>query len=253
MPKKRLTKSQKKKLKQSFLIISIILIVGILSYYRGKDQSNIDQAKQDLGIEKNMGNRLGIKPKPLNNASNINNNNDAQKPETFWEKGYDSIESPSPIIDTLPKGLDFWTPVSLWEDNFTYSDIKWLEIKIWNWSSQDINCTNVTDFLSEKLNVWFYWNTCRPFLSGEDSITFYVVQANKEKTEYIYEKHYILYKKWIYGTMELASGIPANPDSISLDIQSQNAELKEQNPEAWGSKFLILTIVDNLFRKISEK
>jgi hypothetical protein len=103
----------------------------------------------------------------------------------------------------------------------------------------------VTEILKEKINTWFYWNTCRTVLNNDESkwISFFVIKLSEDKEYYIYEKHYML--KWFYSKYELESSINADTNNISDDIQVQNNELKTKNKD-----YKILEIVDSLFEDI---
>jgi hypothetical protein len=137
--------------------------------------------------------------------------------------------------------------VSLWATKFTYSDLKWLEVNAGSFEKEDINCGNVTDFLDSSLNTWFYWNTCRNIVSDDEGISYYVIKLWESKEEYIYEKHYILYNKGLYGVYEILSWISVDEENIWLDIQAQNSVLKEKNED-----FAVLEVVDSLFKKITK-
>ena len=117
--------------------------------------------------------------------------------------------------------------------------------KCWSFEKEDINCDNVTDFFGNSLNTWFYWNTCRKVISDDEGISFYIIKLSEDKSEYIYEKHYILYNKWLYGVYEIVSWISVDEDNIWLDIQAQHSVLKEKNDD-----YAVLEVVDSLFKKI---
>lgn len=148
------------------------------------------------------------------------------------------------VFTDLPKWGDFWDVIKLWEKSFTYSDIKWLEIK--KEIFKNINCGKnedtgkyfVTEFLWEKLNSYYYWNTCRDLIKDK-GFGFYVVRLDWDK--YFYEKHYIDAVHWFYWVYELETWTWVDKENIA----EKNKELKEKNRE-----FKNVEIVDNLFKKI---
>ncbi len=148
------------------------------------------------------------------------------------------------VFTELPQGWDFWNFIKLWEKSFTYSDIKWLEIKkeilakINCGKNEDTDKYFVTEFLWEKLNSYYYWNTCRDLIKDK-GLWFYVIRLDWEK--YFYEKHYIDLVHWFYWVYELETWTGVTKDNIS----DKNKELKEKNRD-----FKNVEIVDNLFKKI---
>lgn len=139
-------------------------------------------------------------------------------------------------ITTLPSNSTYWNPVDLWNWSFSYSDIRWLEIK------SDINptlsCETITSVLADKINSWFFWNTCRP-IEGDEWVSFFVVRLDWD--EYVYEKHYYLSYEWLYWVQELERWTWIN----TQNIWEKNTELKEKNED-----FVILKITDELFKEI---
>jgi hypothetical protein len=99
----------------------------------------------------------------------------------------------------------------------------------------------VTEFLRDNLSSpWFYWNTCRPIVKGE-WISLYV--ARLESGSYVYEKHYLVPSKWLYGIYDLESWDGVDKDTIN----TKHKELKLKN-----SEFTTVSIVDSLFTKITK-
>lgn len=144
---------------------------------------------------------------------------------------YEEIE-----LSDLPVNATFWTPVELWNGKISYTDLKWLEIK------RDVNptltCENLTSVLADKVDSWFFWNTCRP-IEGEEWVSYFVVRLDGDN--YVYEKHYYLSYKWLYGIQELETGTWVD----SKNIAEKNAELKLINDD-----FSILEVSDELFKEI---
>ena len=172
---------------------------------------------------------------------------DISKTETKEEetKTKELIWDENDIVFTeLPEWWDFWNVVKLWEKSFTYSDIKWLEIK--KEIFPKINCGKnpdtdkyyVTEFLWEKLNSYYYWNTCRDLVKDK-GFGFFVIRLDWDK--YIYEKDYIDLVHWFYWTYELETWTGVTKENIA----EKNKELKAKNKD-----FENIKIVDNLFKKI---
>lgn len=147
------------------------------------------------------------------------------------EKTYEDIS-----LDKLPVWSWFWNPVDLWNWNITYSDLKGLEIK--RDIISDFSCENLTSVLADRINSWFFWNTCRP-IDKQEWLTFYVISLDWDN--YVYEKHYYLSYEGIYWVMEIETWTWVNIDNIS----DKNQELKEKN-----EGYNITKISDDLFDKI---
>lgn len=139
-------------------------------------------------------------------------------------------------IEKLPKNATYWTPVLLWKWKISYSDLQWLEIVSDNivW----LTCDNITESIADKVNSWFFWNTCRP-ISWDEWISFFIVRLDWD--EYVYEKHYYLPYQWIYWIQELERWTWVD----IKNIWEKNTELKVKN-----SEYNILNITDSLFKEI---
>ncbi len=141
-------------------------------------------------------------------------------------------------LDELPSTQIFWSPSSDGNWVVSYSNIDWLEIK--REVISELKCDSVTSVLADRLNSWFFWNTCRPIL-WEEWVTFFVIRLDWD--EYVYEKHYYLSYKWMYGVLELERWTWVDNQNIS----DKNKELKEKN-----DSYPIMGIADNLFKQILE-
>ncbi len=153
----------------------------------------------------------------------------AQETETqlvWWE---DNLA----LVD-LPKASSYGEPIMLSESSFTYSQIKSLEVQ--KEIVPELTCDDLNDFLQEKMNSWYYWNTCRDIVKDQ-WIRFNVIRL--EGDEYIYERTYADFKNGFYGTYELERGTGVD----SENIQEKNAELGEK-------EFPNTQIVDTLMRDI---
>ena len=149
------------------------------------------------------------------------------KIETNWE----NID-----ITKLPVNEKFWNPVELWDWKIWYSDLNWLEIK--SETLADLTCENVTSVLADRINWYFYWNTCRP-IKDKEWVSFFVIRLDGDK--YIYEKDYYLPYQWLYWIQELETWTWVTKENI----WAKNTELKEKNKDFW-----ILEITDDLFKQI---
>ena len=139
-------------------------------------------------------------------------------------------------ISKLPVNEKFWNPIDLWEWKIWYTDLRWLEIK--SESVTWVECEKITSVLADRINWYFYWNTCRP-IKDKEWISFYVIRLDEDK--YIYEKHYYLPYQWIYWKQELETWTWVTKENI----WEKNKELKIEN-----ENFAILEITDDLFKEI---
>ncbi len=155
-------------------------------------------------------------------------------------------------ISSLPVWANFWEPREIWNWKITYSDIKWLNIELLSSNIYDCGQNTetweyyVTEILNEKLDSYFWWNTCKPFWD-EEWISYYVLRL--DWTSFIYEKHIYLnnWIYWIYNLETWENFIEENEEtqSILTKLQEKNTELKEKN-----DTFTIVEIVNDLFTKI---
>ena len=143
------------------------------------------------------------------------------------------VEGNTVLVD-LPTSSKYGEPMKLGEASFTYTQIKGLEIK--KEIIPQVSCETLTEFLTEKMNTWYYWNTCREIVKDK-WIKFNVIRLDGEN--YIYERHYIDFENGFYGTYELETGT----DVTSENIAEKNKKLKEQD-------FPSLEIVDDLMKDI---
>jgi hypothetical protein len=165
-------------------------------------------------------------------------------------KSDDWIEIISDIqeIDSsaLPTSWDYWSPIKLWENKFTYSDIKGFQVEKHSVSTVDCSSDLVTSTIWEKTWSWSWWNTCRP---SEDKtyVTYYAL--NMKDWEYVYAKHY--FSPSYYAITELSTGVDEWWNSLETVsdknewLKNNNNELKEQN-----ESFELTKITDTLFENI---
>lgn len=141
------------------------------------------------------------------------------------------------ITLSFPYSWNFGSPLFLGVNEFTYTDIEGLYVTKADVS--EVTCENVTEYLTENIGTWFFWNTCRDVVKDK-WISFYVIELAGED-EYLYKKHYLDYVHGLYATLELERGEWVTSDNIS----DKNKELKESNTSRKDTK-----IVDDLMKKI---
>jgi len=151
-----------------------------------------------------------------------------------WEESQLIGTEDNSILIDFPISTKYGEPLMLWEDSFTYTQIKWLEVQ--KQILPELDCDGVTEYLWESINTWYYWNTCRDIVKDK-WIKFNVIRLDGDN--YVYERHYVDFTKWLYGVYELETGEWVDKDNI----QEKNNELKEQD-------FPTLEIVDDLMRDI---
>ncbi len=164
----------------------------------------------------------------LENPENKNTKKQNYEKKLIWTEN-------DTVFLNLPVNDNFWKSIMLWEDVFTYSLIDNLEIKKKN--IKDLNCENLTKFLTKNINTWFFWNTCRDIVKDK-WISFYLIELKGDN--YIYEKHYIDFVHGFYWiqSLEKWNGLS------SENIKEKNDELKEKND------YKILEKTDILFKEI---
>lgn len=122
---------------------------------------------------------------------------------------------------------------STWNTN-TWSiwTIKTIDTKILETKKETLSwttCETLNDYLSEKMNTWYYWNTCRPSTKW---ISFYLVKLNWKN--YVYEKHYLNTTTWEASTQQLE--VSTWNTETKDTIKDRNNELKLRNSEFDTSK-----------------
>ena len=137
---------------------------------------------------------------------------------------------------SFPESPDFWELIMSWTDSFTYSKVDNLEVK--KVILDELFCDGITYFLEERLDSWFYWNTCRDIVKDK-GISFYVLRLDWE--EYFYEKYYIDNYHWLIWTYLIETWNGVSPENI----KEKNSLFKEKNED-----FKSVDLVDNLFREI---
>ena len=137
-------------------------------------------------------------------------------------------------FESLPVDASYGEAIKLGEDSFTYSQIKWLEVRVS--PVANASCASLTDFLKTRITTWFYWNTCRDLVSNK-ALYYNVIRLEGEA--YVYERHYVDFVHSLYGSYELERGEWVTSENIA-----------EKNTELKGKVFENLEIVDGLMRDI---
>lgn len=158
---------------------------------------------------------------------------DTQTPISGSETQLIGPENDTLLID-LPVASSYGEPMMLWEVSFTYTDIKGLEIQ--KEILPLVTCENLTEYLGERINTWYYWNTCREIVKDK-WMSFNVIRLDGE--QYVYERHYMDFENGLYSTYELETWEWVDSENIA----DKNTELKE-------IEFETITIVDGLIRDI---
>jgi len=157
-----------------------------------------------------------------------------ERDEVVWTETQLIGTEDDTLLINLPVSSQYGEPMMLWETSFTYTDIQWLEIK--KQIIPELTCESLTDFLGERINSWYYWNTCRETVKDK-GIYFNVIRLDGER--YIYERHYIDFENGLYATYEMETGVGVDSENIA----EKNKELKE-------TEYEIVSIVDGLMRDI---
>lgn len=157
--------------------------------------------------------------------------------EKSSESSNEEILTEQVNLNSLPVWWDFWNPVDIWLGKFTYSDIKWLQVEKLINADLALDSDSVNEFLADKIDWWFFWNSLRP-VSWEEWVSFYLIRLEWDK--YFYEKHYYT-TSWFYWVLVLETW-----SWIDLNwLSEKNTQLKEKNAD-----FTITTISDKLFKKL---
>jgi len=154
--------------------------------------------------------------------------------EVVWSESTLVWPEDNTISIELPTSSKYGEPLMLGEESFTYTQIKWFEVK--KELLDEVSCDSLTDYLGERMKVWYYWNTCREIVKDK-GIKFNVIRLDGEN--YVYERHYIDFTHGFYGIYELETG----EDVTSENIAEKNTELKARD-------FPSLEVVDDLMKDI---
>ena len=136
----------------------------------------------------------------------------------------------------LPTSTSYGEPIQTGDSTLTYSQIKWLEIQSRTLTPVTCDSEAITNYLTDLLSTWFYWNTCRDIVEGK-GVSVYVLRLDGDM--YVYEKQYIDFTHGLLASYELERGTGVNKDTL----QEKNSLLKEES-------FPAVEVVDSLMRDI---
>ncbi len=143
--------------------------------------------------------------------------------EEVSEEASNTEDSSSTIsLTDLPMAEEFWKMEKADDWTITYSTLEWLTVK--SEVIEKLSCEGLTSMLSDRLDSWFYWNSCRP-IKDEKWFTFFVTRLEWEN--YFYEKHYYLTDREYYVVQELEKWTWVT----SENIKDKNYALKENNED----------------------
>ncbi len=140
------------------------------------------------------------------------------------------------VFLSLPTSSYYGEPIRLGEESFTYTQVKWFEAK--KELLPEVTCETLTEYLTENINTWYYWNTCREIDDGK-WLSFNLIYLDGDT--YIYERNYFDFVHWLYATYELQRGTWVSSENIA----EKNDELKQMD-------FPNEQIVDSLVNDIIE-
>ncbi|MDD3145539.1 MAG: hypothetical protein PHV23_05520 [Candidatus Gracilibacteria bacterium] len=165
----------------------------------------------------------------------INVNKEVVNSDKSSEK--EPVASEKVDTSSLPTSQYFGNPVELGDSKITYSDIKGLQIEKLSGTGVTLDSDSVNNFLSDRIDGWFFWNSLRPIKDNE-GVSFFVVRLDGDN--YIYEKHYFSPSGY-YGVLQLEKGVGADISNLS----EKNTELKLKN-----DTYQTVTIADMLFKEL---
>lgn len=229
---------------KSITVIILILPAYLIGQHFWQGKTTIEEAKQDLLNQESTSsentqttlieNRVEPEPQIVEQ-----NDSQTQTQEQIADEQITSLD-----ISDFPVGVNYGTPQPISSGSISYSDIRGLEITQTALSA-DLSCENITDYLEETTNGFYWWNTCRE-IQTDNGISLYFLGLDKET--YTYEKRYFLPEQGLVWVYEMEHGETGEIEDKISYLKEKNAELKAANPE-----YAILDIVDNLFIEILQK
>ena len=224
-------------------ILFLLVVLGIIFLVNQSDRSEVDEARERM----------------LERQQQVIIDEDEMIPETdqevreddttldIWSEHWQSdtseidevpaasLEVPEIMELSTPSFVEFWDAVSVSNTSFVYNQVRGLEI-FREQQLQEIMCEDITDFLTERLRSWFFWNTCRPIVS-ERGLKFNVLRLDWEN--YIYERHYIDTTASLYWVLELERWTGIDRENIA-----------EKNTELRDVEFPLIEVWDSLMREL---
>ena len=255
-------------MKIQFLIFFTIIGVIVFLVYQG-DQLDVEQAKheidqrRDIQQERNNDDyvdsiedkvesqEIVIESQDIARQSedtqiqeSYNNDNQPHNDsnDNWQQESFDDNKLPAPSLNVqdifsiqTPNFIEYGDPIKTSDTSFVYNQVRWLEVFM-EYIDQELSCDDLTEFLTERLQAWYFWNTCR-FISWDRWLKFNVLRLTWD--EYVYERHYIDRVSWMYWILILDTG-----EGIDNDM------LPEKNIEFRDTEFPLIEIWDGLMAEL---
>jgi len=225
-----------------------VTLAYLAGQYFGEEKITIDEAKQQLLWQSVV---TDNKPAQTNESASEQTGvpeetvipDEIQDQEEMQEQISDEQISSLDISD-FPVGVDYGTPQPISSGSISYSDIRGLEISQTT-LPDDLTCENITDYLTENTEGYYWWNTCRE-IQKDNGISLFFLKLTDEA--YIYQKQYFIPQDNLVGIYEIETAETGELEDKLSYLKEKNTELKEKNTE-----YPIIDIVDNLFIEILQK
>ncbi|MCH8518760.1 hypothetical protein LAT59_03300 [Candidatus Gracilibacteria bacterium] len=225
------------------LLIFFIVIGIIVFIVYPNDRGGIDEARERIEQRQNAGDEDHIRDEEVIESEDIREDeiediSDTQ--DTSTSSDQDELPTASLQVSDIsdintPSFVEYGDAVQTSDTSFIYNQVRGLEVFI-EQTAEELTCDDLTEFLTARLQSWYFWNTCR-FISGERGLKFNVLRLSGE--EYVYERHYIDNKSGLYGILELERG-----EGIDRDM------LPEKNTEFRDREFPLIEVADSLLREL---
>lgn len=232
-------------MKPQYIIFLIVLLVIIYLVYPS-DRTEVQDARERIEQRQEQNNIV-----EADGWEDENIESQDQMEQSDWIDIWDTSEQqpeqdisnlPTPSVEMsdisdieTPSFVEFGDPVATSDSSFVYNQVRGLEIYR-EQIEEDLTCDDLTEFLTDRLSAWYFWNTCR-FIDWERWLKFNVLRLDWDK--YIYERHYIDRQASIYAVLELEQW-----EWIEQDM------LPEKNTEFRDREFPLIEVWDNLMREL---
>lgn len=227
-------------------IIFLLVIVGIIFLVYPSNTSDIDEARERI-LERQQQSDMNSEEVIVDEGEiEITDNENGVVQDMHEDINVTNYENPEqwPLesvevteimeLDT-PSYLDYGDAVATSDTSFIYNQVRGLEI-FREQFEEKLACEDITDFLANRINAWYYWNTCR-FIDWERWLKFNVLRL--EWDQYVYERHYIDIQASLYGILILERW-----DWIDRE------NIQEKNIEFSDKEFPIKEVWDGLMREL---
>lgn len=152
-------------------IIFVLIVIGLIYLVYPNNSSDVEEARdriierqnQDnntdagvVGDDTDIDNDVDVSDE-INNSTGDSEISDTQEREQLPTESLDVQE----ILDiNTPSFVDYGDPVATSDNSFVYNQVRGLEI-FREQLEEELSCDDLTDFLTERLRTWYFWNTCR--------------------------------------------------------------------------------------------